>query len=298
MRADERSKPIWSRINPCRSHLLQKPSDDHAKLLILTPAEALPSTANLMSFKVSLWLLPPEPLRTQLERQIQEIAEQANREHPDLGAPVFVPHITVVGGVPVDPESVHDILDALKSSLTNLGSIPCAFPTTYQDQETNVLCMYRDDGSVQWNQACISVMERSPEFMSAAQSAWNILNGFRQSADIRSTTRDDPDQHARVPQEEQIHGDSKDSSLTSTTSTTEIGTHSSVDTPAPATLSFAPTIREPHFSFAYGSQNVFASRVSTPPPQFAARQMALYSTIPASPKDVSLWECLGTIDLS
>mmetsp|Transcript_8228 Transcript_8228/g.10767 ORF Transcript_8228/g.10767 Transcript_8228/m.10767 type:complete len:254 (-) Transcript_8228:556-1317(-) len=239
--------------------------------------------------KVSLWLLPPKPAFTKLHEQIQELA-RIN------GTPTFIPHVTVVGGIAVNyAEDGLRLLESLKQEFCNFGEIPCTFNELYKGQR-NVLAMHENDQShsqkilasqekeqqepnhqpqqeeqqkqIKWNQACISVMDQSPEFMDAFHCALAIMNTF-QVRSLPAATADQPIEEIDTSEEKG---------------------NKSLDSEQ---FSFPSPIHEPHFSFAYGNQNNFPSFVDKPPPTFQATQMALFITNPSNLEGVEQWSQIG-----
>jgi hypothetical protein len=103
---------------------------------------------------VSLWLLPPPLIRDQLNLYHAKLAEEFGGIYP------FEPHVTTVGRISCEsPTDLADLATALSQELEGSWLIPCHF-------REQVLSMSNPDGTLVWNQACVSVMKRSEEFMS------------------------------------------------------------------------------------------------------------------------------------
>jgi hypothetical protein len=100
--------------------------------------------------QVSLWLLPPPSISESLQVNIAELAKEYEGSHP------FEPHVTIVGGI--ECESPTNLATLLTQGLHGFGGIPCRF-------RKEVINMSNPDNTLVWNQACVSVMERSKEFM-------------------------------------------------------------------------------------------------------------------------------------
>ena len=113
--------------------------------------------------KISLWLLPPEPIRLSLQGNIDAIASRAS-------LPTFVPHVTILGGIvcPADTKTssdqwADDLLAELRLTLTCVEGIPCRF------RHEGPIAAKEEGGSIKWNQSCISVMERNDRFRRAIE---------------------------------------------------------------------------------------------------------------------------------
>ena len=121
---------------------------------------------------LSLWLLPPMPVRQHLAKDIAKLAMRFSSQ--GSSAP-FMPHVTIVGSIACETLGEAQQLGIeLQQRLQGSGSVPCRF-----DDSKPCLAMYRNDETdggdrctsddkrlLVWSQSCISVMERSPEFMS------------------------------------------------------------------------------------------------------------------------------------
>lgn len=150
------------------------------------------SESSTVSFNISLWLLPPEDVRSHLQADIDEIAAMT-------GGPSFVPHATILGGIPCLCSSeeeadrwANELLATLNSELPAVGGIPCRFG---RDQGHRPCCVLEDgkilkgnegyeedhvdadaeavsvhpSPCVQWNQSAIAIMNRSKEFANAVE---------------------------------------------------------------------------------------------------------------------------------
>ena len=118
---------------------------------------------------LSLWLLPPEPLRKQLTREIAKLSLQYSNTLKS-SAP-FVPHVTIVGSIKCDTQrEASDLGKKFQKLLKGTGAVPCRFKRE--------LCqtMYDDHQHLIWSQSCIAIMERSDEFMNLLAKARYVLN--------------------------------------------------------------------------------------------------------------------------
>ena len=121
--------------------------------------------------RVSLWLLPPEPLRCELQTQINRISARS-----DGLCPPFLPHITILGGVPCsDKTEADEILSRLRSCLDIGyfdGGVPCCFG------HNEVISFRTQNGAVKWNQSCACEYEYSKSKNSTGRShtcyLWSI----------------------------------------------------------------------------------------------------------------------------
>lgn len=100
------------------------------------------------AFNISLWLMPSSSDREHLSSVIDKFSQ-----HKAASAP-FQPHVTVVGSIPVESEEhlkttlLPDLREGIQKACS---SMTCQFP---------VDPVYKD----KWNQACVLVMEESPQF--------------------------------------------------------------------------------------------------------------------------------------
>merc|ERR1740139_954910 len=218
--------------------------------------------------KVSVWLLPPEPLFTQLQSQIASISCTYGRPEKCNSSrycfPTFIPHVTLVcvffriaphgfnpryaysnfcsphnhtppsrpsqrGGVNIeDPESIPAISERLRSALKNSGPIPCRF-------RRQVSSPRDDNGDVVWNQSCVAPLYPiSAEFEDAVRFTMEAFS---------------------LPERN---------------------------------ILYSPPLGEPHYSFAYGNQPEICKDL-LPPPDFNAHEAVLYQTHPASLEGVPRW---------
>ena len=76
--------------------------------------------------KYSIWVIPPEPAFSILQRTINELAEK-------YGGPVFEPHMTILGNVSGELPEIEKKLKELASHIDKLelGLGPVSFSTTY-----------------------------------------------------------------------------------------------------------------------------------------------------------------------
>lgn len=229
---------------------------------------SLPSSCSSMKVlsthkRISLWLIPPEPVLSSLTRTqhqlitFQQDLDNNNKNHREL--PTFVPHVTLVGGIPLseccsvqddvmpslqsssscieeekkeekeeedtmDEVAAKSLLKRLARAFHNFGGVECTFVkergvfaarrqqrrmeaesvtndliTRSPTSVTSTIISGDDwnksnnnddneEGEVQWNQSCISIMERSNTFLKAMELVERILYTDRSSCS-NSTTR-------------------------------------------------------------------------------------------------------------
>jgi hypothetical protein len=130
---------------------------------------------------LSLWLLPPMPLRKNL---LKDIAKLAMRYSSQGSSAPFMPHVTVIGSIACGSmREAHELGLQLKKGLelNGAGGVPCRF-----DQKSRgCVAMYMEDNdsgggsstknSLVWSQSCIAVMERSEEFMNVLALSRQVL---------------------------------------------------------------------------------------------------------------------------
>lgn len=123
---------------------------------------------------LSLWLLPPKPLRSELRKDIAKLAMKYSSQ--GSSAP-FMPHVTIVGSIVCSClREAHELGEKLKKGLQHSGAIPCRF-----DRDKGCVAMYKQDDygmseTLVWSQSCIAIMERSEEFMKVLELSRNVLN--------------------------------------------------------------------------------------------------------------------------
>ncbi|KAL3794003.1 hypothetical protein ACHAW5_006740 [Stephanodiscus triporus] len=226
----------------------------------------------LSSRRISIWLLPPEPLITTLSNiQSDLISKQPkNRFYPR-----FLPHVTLIGGVPIsdcftsegilleDYEHTIDIDDCaaqivlrrLKIAFRSYGEITCDFV-----KERGVFTA-RPDGdredAVQWSQSCVSVLERRSSLTKAIQLADEVL--FAASANASTASCDD----RYIPRDIERH--------------------------------YKPPLFEPHYSFMYGNEAPVIPTSLVCPPSFTSTDIALVWTDPSRLEGVQNWKEIGRV---
>jgi hypothetical protein len=105
---------------------------------------------------LSLWLYPPQDARIDIQHQIDILAE-------DRG-PSFLPHVTLVGGVPCQSEEqALQLGRALQVGLRGFGEVPCHFSSTPKTSEGV------------WNQALYLAMDETDPFMKLCETCRVIL---------------------------------------------------------------------------------------------------------------------------
>jgi hypothetical protein len=152
---------------------------------------------------LSLWLLPPLPLRKNL---LKDIAKLAMRYSAQGSSAPFMPHVTIVGSIACSSlREATELGVQLKKGLESSGPVPCRF-----DRTRGCLAMYKEEQTEQapddsssnnnnnnndsssaslngtkptttpkrhlvWSQSCIAVMERSDEFMNVLALSRQVL---------------------------------------------------------------------------------------------------------------------------
>jgi len=114
--------------------------------------------------KASLWLMPPQSVSEELEAKIDSLSHEC-----DGGVPFVPHHVTVVGEISYEsPKKVQEKFEVLRADLQGTGGIPCCFKTDLER-------MRNADDTPVWNQACVSVMKRSGEFMALHKLARELF---------------------------------------------------------------------------------------------------------------------------
>lgn len=242
-------------------------------------------------FKISLWLLPPEDIRTHLQSNIDDIAALT-------GGPSFVPHATILGGVPCLCSTENEaeqwaekLLTTLRTQLPAVGGIPCQFGLNEGCrphcvlEDGKILNGNNDDNNaadgvssscnVKWNQSAVSIMNRSPQFAKAVQLTYRAVCKTDESLGGGTVP---------LPSEEEIN---------------------TFDW----TTTLKPPLCQPHYSIAYGNHPdlIFAKRnnnnnvgegyLAEVPPDFVSTEAMLIWTWPASLEGVPTWREVGRIPL-
>ena len=216
------------------------------------------------SKRISLWLIPPEPLVTSLA----SIQADIIASHPNGGRhlPRFLPHVTLVGGVPIsdccsveevtscreqqankekdndidiDDYAAQIVLRRLQRRFQQYGGIELNFirergvfavRTAPKPNDTDGK-IGDEEGEVQWNQSCISILERNSSLMNAIQVADDVLF--------------------------------------STTNNNEGGQQQSIE------RHIKPHAYEPHYSFVYGNEAHLIPKSLECPPSFVSTEMVI-----------------------
>lgn len=236
--------------------------------------------------KVSLWLIPPEPTFSTLQHQINNISKSSNNVLPS-----FIPHVTIVGGitVPLSNKSKNsddnydnsdstaiEMLKKLKTVFQNDSllkeGIPCSFEVSlqYKDilskdlkvvgNDTGVFSVFqKNEEVVKWNQSCVSLMNKSPEYLQSVRITQEVAKEYDQKF------------HDICEKQNKNLG----------------------------VVTFPPPVEYPHYSFAYGSKpEVVFDYCLSVPPTFVAKDFALYCTSPATLEGVSdSWYEIGRFSL-
>ena len=94
------------------------------------------STQDNYPMKVSLWLVPPgQNQETGNNSQDDSILSRTQKVIDDLSTelngPKFLPHVTIVGGIPVDSEAdALALAENLRNGLKGFGQVECSFGDT------------------------------------------------------------------------------------------------------------------------------------------------------------------------
>lgn len=166
--------------------------------------------------KLSLWLLPPEPLFTRLQDQINAINVESKGH-----CPTFLPHVTVLGGMDcnlndhdndVDDAISHNannLLQRFRNDLEGFGAVPCHFiplsqvkDNTVRKRNGNVITVYShsddDDGEggqkIQWNQCSVMIMKRCMKFLDLIHLSYRIFEPF-----LVTPTREEEEDYFKPP---------------------------------------------------------------------------------------------------
>ena len=107
--------------------------------------------------------------------------------------PRFDPHVTLIGGVEIckccmsedvekiisagaikdaDKVAAKIVLNRLQTAFHGFGDVVCEFDETKQ-----VRAMFQKDGAIKWNQACVSVIKQTKNYVDAMQTADDALFG-------------------------------------------------------------------------------------------------------------------------
>ena len=211
---------------------------------------------------ISIWLIPPEPLLTELSSIQSQIIKQDGRQLPS-----FIPHVTLIGGVKIsDCCSVEEIQKSNLQTDTNADIDDIAAQVVLQRLQSafqsygGVVCHPIKEKGVfaerQWNQSCICLLERNASLMNAMQTANDAL--FSSSS---TTTPSNKDQSTKLPIERH----------------------------------FKPPVNDHHYSFAYG--NSMIPPLVECPPTFTCTEMILMWTYPATLDGVKEWTEIGRVNL-
>ena len=76
--------------------------------------------------KYSIWIIPPEPIFSQLSKTINELSSKYD-------CPVFEPHLTILGNIDHKLSKIEQVVEKIVSGLDdlNLSFGPVSFSTTY-----------------------------------------------------------------------------------------------------------------------------------------------------------------------
>ena len=234
-----------------------------------TSSSARGDESALSSRRISLWLLPPEPVAAELSSIQDGIVADGARRGRRL--PRFVPHVTLIGGIPIsdcctaeeaeqemgegrseeddggasradlDETAARIVVWRLRRAFRWRRGVRCAF-----DQGRGVFAA--GGGGAPWNQCCVAAADLGPSFFNAMAAADAAL--------FPAGAGGAPERHLRGP------------------------------------------LREPHLSYAYGLDDDEAGRIPPSlkcPPSFTSTEMAVYWTDPPSLEGVETWREIGRV---
>ena len=210
------------------------------------------------SKRLSLWLLPPQPIATELSTIQNDIIASHSST---LELPTFLPHVTLIGGVPIsecatvnevpcnntnddiDEDAAKVVLQRLQDAFRSFGgvSIECV-----PERGVFAARALSDDGIVQWNQSCVSITKRTEDFMKAMHVAEKAL----------------------FPNE-----------------SLSIERH------------FKPPLFEPHYSYVYGNDPDLIPPTLNCPPPFKSTEMVVMWTYPSNLEGVKEWKEIGRVSM-
>eukprot|EP00984_Skeletonema_dohrnii_P021463 scaffold10729_cov91-Skeletonema_dohrnii-CCMP3373.AAC.6 len=306
-------------INNNNNTLLPAPTTTSAPKNQIHPSSSMKVLS--IDKRISLWLLPPEPILSSLTRTQQQLISLHDSVSNNK-LPTFTPHVTLVGGVPiskcctveddvmplltscndnnnngrehsmkqeeeeedVDEVAAKSVLMRLACAFRNFGGVDCNFV-----KERGVFAARNDDGEVQWNQSCISIMERTGSLTKAMELAEHAL--FTKQSTTTTTQNESG----------------------------ESSTHS-------LERHFKPPACEPHYSFVYGNDAGLIASLLQPsstsvgsqlssgsanevssggkkrfvlecPPNFTCTEIAVVWTYPSSLEGVEQWREIGRFRL-
>lgn len=124
--------------------------------------------------KISVWIVPVAYQFDVLHKQIIEITSRQN-------LPSFIPHVTLLGGIPCANKSeANDVVKLLKRHLKSFGDIEVEFSgsvTCARDKATN---------EVKWNQSCLISIKRNLKFVRISHIVREIVEHRKNMASIPS----------------------------------------------------------------------------------------------------------------
>ena len=222
------------------------------------------------SKRISLWILPPEPLRTTLS----SIQSDIIASHPkDRRLPTFLPHVTLIGGIPIseccsaeeiksghqqhddgdiDEEAARVVLRRLQLAFQSHGGITCK---SIEEKGVFAERTPAGDGAsegmvVKWNQSCVSILERNSSLMKAMQVADDAL--FATTGNNKELPME---RHFKLP------------------------------------------LFEPHYSFVYGNDAHLIPASLECPPTFTSTEMVVMWTHPSELAAVESWKEIGRVSM-
>ena len=214
---------------------------------------------------ISIWLIPPEPLLTELYSIQSQIIKEEDRQ-----LPTFIPHVTLIGGVKISDCCTAEEIQ--KSNLqTDIDTNADLDDIAAQVVLQRLQCAFQSYGGVvchpikekgvfaerQWNQSCICLLERNDSIMNAMHTANDVLF----SSSSTTTVPNNKDQSPKLPIERH----------------------------------FKPPVNDHHYSFAYGN-SIIPPSVECPP-TFTCTEMILMWTYPATLDGVKEWTEIGRVNL-
>mmetsp|Transcript_27084 Transcript_27084/g.45139 ORF Transcript_27084/g.45139 Transcript_27084/m.45139 type:complete len:193 (+) Transcript_27084:303-881(+) len=114
------------------------------------------------TMKCSLWLMPPSPVATDVTALIHELSK-GRSEIP------FEAHVTIAGGIVLE-EDPAQLCERLQTSLRGKfgKGIDCQF-------RPKALSVRKEDGTAQWNQALVAVLDQTPSLLALVDASRKAL---------------------------------------------------------------------------------------------------------------------------
>jgi hypothetical protein len=122
----------------------------------------------MSTMQLGVWLLPPMPVRAQLEENVAAFAQRR-------GLPAFDPHVTLLTGPSLRTADVDTAVVRLQR-VAGAGGVPCRFVAIGQGKGS--------DGAVPWYQSAVAIAEESPQLTRVAQLVRDIFAGVESNGGV------------------------------------------------------------------------------------------------------------------